>query len=152
MKKEWEVESRGKKHKVLYETGRVARVTVNGTETEIRSVTPWLNVFDHHMWVGHEDAHLVAKGKDVKLAVNGVYLDNGEKYEPLKAIPKVLNSLVFFNSVGGALMGGVLCGFAGIVFGTVYAKASLKGGKAGMYAAFMLCTLLQVIWCLWRAR
>lgn len=150
MKKEWEVVSRGKTHTVVYETGRIAKVTVDGSETEVRSVTPWLNVFDHHMWVGHEDAHLVATGKTVRLAINGVYLDSEEKYEPLKVIPKVINMLVFFNVVGGALMGGILCGLVGIIFGTFYAKASLKGGRVRMYIVFMICTLLQLAWCYFR--
>lgn len=152
MKKEWKVDSRGKKHTVVYETGRIAKVTVDGVETEVRSVTPWLNLFDHHMWIGHEDAHLVVVGKNVRLAVNGTYLESQEKYEPLQAIPKVLNILVFFNVAGGALMGGILCGLAGIIFGTFYAKAAVKGGKMRMYLTFFICTLLQLVWCFWRAR
>ena len=150
MKKEWEVNSRGKKHTIVYETGKIAKATVDGIETELRSQTPWLNLIDYQMWVGHEDVRLVVVGKKVDLAVNGTYRESGEKYEPLNPIPRVLNALVFMNAVGGAFMGGVFCGLLGIIFGTFYAKAAVKGGKIRMYLTFMICTLLQVVWCVLR--
>jgi len=152
MKKEWEVDSRGKKHTVVYETGRIAKVTVDNSETELKSQTAWLNYIDHHMWVGHEDAHLVVVGKKVRLALNGEYLEDGGKYEPLKPMPKSLGGLVFFCVVGGALVNGVVGGLAGILFGTFYAKAASKYGKIGMYIAFFLSILLQMGWFVFKNR
>ena len=147
MKKEWEIVSRGKKHTVVYETGAVAKVSVDGgEETKLKSESPWLNVIDHKMWVGHEDVHLVVKGKKIDLAVNGTYLESGEKYEPHGKIPSAINTLVLLNAVGGFFLVDVLCGILGILYGTFYVKAAMKGGVGRLYLTFAICTLIQVAW------
>ncbi len=146
MKKEWEIVSRGKTYPVVYETGAAAKVTVNGQEEKLQSQSPWLNVIDHKMLVGHETVHLVVIGKKADLAVNGVYLESGEKYEQIPLVPKPINTLVFLNIAGGILLVNILCGLLGLIFGSLYVRATLKGGIVRMYLTFAMCTLVQVIW------
>lgn len=103
---------------------------------------------------GDKDIRIVSKGKFTDLAVDGVYLGSGEKYEPLPRITKV-NWIFVVISLCAAFLGGLipaLCAFGGAGLGAFVAlrkgltnKTRIILGVVCMVVTWAAAVLLSVL-------
>ena len=126
MTKKWEVTVNGINNVIEYKTGFGAKILVNGQAygTEFR---------------------VVAIGNKVDLAVNGVYQDSGEQYQPLRKTPTMCNVFLGISCIAGFLLCGWIGLLIGILFGTVYVKQGLADKTGNVVGAFIGCTVIQII-------
>ena len=88
---------------------------------------------------------VVAIGNKVDLAVNGVYQDSGEQYQPLRKTPTMCNVFLGISCIAGFLLCGWIGLLIGILFGTVYVKQGLADKTGNVVGAFIGCTVIQII-------
>lgn len=143
MKRTWEINVNGTIHKIEYKAGWGVKLLVDGQKHKLRSQNVWINMIDYPISIDDEEIRLVVIGKETDLAVNGVYVSNGEKYTPLEKMPSNVNVFIAISVIGGLIAGGWLCAMIGILFGQVYAKKGLAGDKKGLIWAFVGCTAVQ---------
>ena len=148
MEKSWSVTLGGITHNVKYQDGFGKRtVTVDGRADPIP--TKFIHSIvglEHPVLLGGQECRLVvAPGftkTTVDLAVNGVFLDSGKPYEPLKKVPGwawifvVLCLLIIF--MGGAVP--MLVGLLG-----AYGCIAMARGKNSTGAKVVGCIAVTVV-------
>lgn len=101
MTKEWTVtDSMGNNHQIAYKKGFFAsKCIVDGDTYKVKSKNLLIWMADHQISIPGAECNLVILGNKVRLAVNGVYLEDGTPYEPIRNIPVWLNVLVGVSAV-----------------------------------------------------
>ncbi|MBW6409862.1 hypothetical protein [Clostridium weizhouense] len=143
--KNWKVEVDGISHTVEYKKGFRNKVIIDGEVQKLKSSSSITNLIDYEICFGDTKCNLVVIGKEVDLAVNGVYLNKGTKYEPVSALPSWVLVLSAINILGGLLLTGVLGMCIGSLFSMLYIQASHKKKKGAVIMWFILSCILQVI-------
>ena len=128
-------------------------LTINGTQVNFeKSKTAGLSS-ETHLKLGRKEAVFVINGRNIDLAVDGVYLRSGKPYIPLGPMPSwnwvfvILNGLVF---LGFGLLPALLA-FLGMGFCT---KISLSK-KIPLFVRILLCIIITlcnyfVFYTIWR--
>lgn len=146
MKRTWEINVNGTNHKIEYKTGWGVKLLVDGQTYKLRSQNAWITMIDYPILIDGEEIRLVVIGKEIDLAVGGVYVGSGEGYTPLERMPKKVNVFIGISVIGGLVLCGWLCALIGILFGQVYAKKGLEGNKKGLIWSFVGCTAIQLLY------
>lgn len=146
MKKTWEVNVNGTVHKIEYTAGFGTKIIVNGQKYKVKSQNWFLNMIDYPIQIDGEELRVVAIGKNVDLAVNGVYVGSGENYTPLNKVPGIANVFIGISCIGGLVLCGWLGMLVGILFSSLYAKKGLEGNKKALIGSFIGCTAIQLAW------
>lgn len=153
MTKEWNVtDSAGMNHKIQCKLGGFGgnKVIVDNDKYKLKSSNWFIVVVDYQINLPGAVCNLVVIGNNIRLAVNGVFLDNGKPYEPVSSVPVWTWILVAVTCVGGFLFGGVLSMCIGAVCSMFAIKAVLdkKTGLAiglfGISIAITLCVMLFI--------
>lgn len=146
MKKAWDVNVNGTVHKIEYQTGfGGAKVLVNGQKYKVKSQNWWINMIDYPVVIEGSELRVVVLGSKARIAVNGVYQDNGEQYVPLHKMPAIASVFIGISCIGGYLLAGWLGLCLGLLFSILYAKMGLSGKTGPMVGAFVGCTAIQVV-------
>ena len=142
MQKLWNVTINGATQKIEY---KGSKILINGEVYKVKSQNWFLNVVDYPIVVDGTEVRVVAIGKNVRLAVNGIYEDSGEKYMPLNKVPTISNVFIAISCIGGLLLCGIFGMLVGFVFSQMYVKKGLEGKIGGAVGAFIGCTVMQLI-------
>lgn len=123
----WEVtDSNGAIHTITCKVGGKTKITVDGELYKVKSSNWFINIVDYEIDIPGANCHVVVIGKNIDLAVNGVYRSNGEAYEPVGNLPAWVWVLVALSVIGGFFCGGVLCMAIGCVFSVLYVQFAAK--------------------------
>lgn len=145
MTKKWEVTVNGINNVIEYKTGFGAKILVNGQAYKVKSQNWFVMMVDYPITIDGTEFRVVAIGNKVDLAVNGVYQDSGEQYQPLRKIPTMCNVFLGISCIAGFLLCGWIGLLIGILFGTVYVKQGLADKTGNVVGAFIGCTVIQII-------
>lgn len=121
------------------------QITVDGNLYKVKSSNWFVNVIDYSVDFPGANCHIVMVGGKARLAVNGIYNEDGTAYEPISSVPAWIWVLVGLSIIGGWFFGGLLCAVIGVAFSSVYISASLqkKTGKViTMFIIFLVILLL----------
>lgn len=105
---------------------------------------------DYPIVVGGVPYILSVRGRKIRLAANGVYLDNGEVYAPKTPIPAwfwifaVLNLLIPIVSLGGAVNA-----LIGLVGATICANIVRKPTMTTMVKIIICLLVTAAAWAIW---
>lgn len=142
-KKEWIVNADGIDHKIEY-NGRA--LIVDGEKYKLKSANWFVMLIDYAISFGDTDCRLVVVGKNIDLAVNGIYLGSGQPYEPIASIPVFVSVLAGITCVYGFLMNGWLGLLVGALLASLYFNGYLKKKKSSsVILTFVLGTVLQTV-------
>ena len=111
MRKEWNVtDSAGNVHKVQCNLGGFGgnKVIVDNDTYKLKSSNWFINVVDYQINLPGASCNLVIIGNNIRLSVNGVFLDDGKPYEPVSNVPVWEWVLVGISFVGGFFFNGVV--------------------------------------------
>ena len=145
MKKTWNVNVNGTNHVIEYKTGFGGiKISVNGTPYKAKSQNFFILMLDYPIQIDGTQLRVVAIGNKVHLAVNGIYQDNGQPYQPLQHIPTFCHVLLGISCVAGFLLCGWLGLALGLLFGTLYIKSGLSGKTGAVIGSFIGCSALQI--------
>mgnify|MGYP001026762469 FL=1 len=79
MKKTWNVNVNGTNHVIEYKTGFGGiKISINGTANKVKSQNWFIMMLDYPIQIDGTEVRVVALGSKVRLAVNGIYQDNGQ--------------------------------------------------------------------------
>lgn len=134
MKKEWNVtDSMGTVHKIQCSMGGFGgnKVVVDNDSYKLKSSNWFIVVVDYQINLPGAVCNLVIVGNKIKLAVNGVYMDDGTPYEPVSNTPTWIWVLVAVSCVGGWFFAG-LFGLAIGCFASMFAIRSALEKKTGL--------------------
>ena len=145
MTKKWEVTVNGINNVIEYKTGFGAKILVNGQAYKVKSQNWFVMMVDYPITINGTEIRVVAIGNKVDLAVNGVYQDSGEQYQPLRKTPTMCNVFLGISCIAGFLLCGWIGLLIGILFGTVYVKQGLADKTGNVVGAFIGCTVIQII-------
>ncbi|MCX4340559.1 MAG: hypothetical protein OSJ72_13050 [Lachnospiraceae bacterium] len=111
MTKTWSVtDSMGNNHHITFQKGGFggAKCIVDGDAYKMKSKNWVIWMADHQISIPGAECNLVVVGNKVRLAVNGIYLEDGTPYEPIRNIPMWVNVLTLVNLIIGWFMIGLL--------------------------------------------
>ncbi len=145
MKKTWNVNVNGMNHAIEYKTGFGGiKISVNGTANKVKSQNWFIMMLDYPIQIDGTEIRVVALGSKVRLAVNGIYQDNGQPYQPLNRIPTYCHVLLGISCVAGFLLCGWIGLAIGVLFGTLYIKQGLSGKTGVVIGSFIGCSVIQI--------
>ena len=105
MKKTWNVNVNGTNHVIEYKTGFGGiKISINGTANKVKSQNWFIMMLDYPIQIDGTEVRVVALGSKVRLAVNGIYQDNGQSYQPLNRIPTFCHVLLGISCIAGFLL------------------------------------------------
>ncbi|MDE6364815.1 MAG: hypothetical protein K2L86_11255 [Lachnospiraceae bacterium] len=144
MKKEWNVtDSAGNVHKVQCNLGGFGgnKVIVDNDSYKLKSSNWFIVVVDYQINLPGAACNLVIIGNNIRLAVNGVYLDDGKPYEPVSNVPVWVWVMVGISCVGGWFFNGFLGMCIGVVCSMFAVKAVLDK-KRGLAVGLLVFSLI----------
>lgn len=144
MKKEWNVtDSAGNVHKVQCKIGGFGgnKVIVDSDSYKLKSSNWFIVVVDYQINLPGAVCNLVVIGNSAKLAVNGVFLDDGKKYEPVSNVPVWVWVLVAVSCVGGWFFAGIIGMCIGIICSAFAVKAVLDK-KTGLAVGLLVLSIV----------
>lgn len=121
------------------------QVFVDGNTYKAKSSNWFVNVIDYAVDLPGTNCHVVMIGKKARLAVNGIYLDNGERYEPVSSVPAWVWVLVALSVIGGWFFGGILCLAIGAALSTIYITGALQKNNKKVILAFVAFIVIALI-------
>ena len=135
MKKEWVLtDGNGTVHKVQCSIGGFGgnKVIIDNDKYKLKSSNWFIVVVDYQINLPGAVCNLVVIGNNMRLAVNGVYLDDGKPYEPVSNVPVWVWVLVAISCLGGFFFAGVIGMCIGVICSMFAVKAVLdkKNGLA----------------------
>lgn len=149
MKREWNVtDNMGNMHHITYKAGGFggAKYMVDNDTYNCKSKNWVVMLADVQISMPGADCNLVVIGNNVRLAVNGVYMDDGTPYEPVRNVPVWINVMVTICAIAGIFCASTL-GICLAVFVAIFAyKFALKGKYGGALALFIGFLVLMAIW------
>ena len=139
----WEVtDSNGAVHSISYKIkGGKNNITVDGETYKVKSSNWFINLVDYEIDLPGANCHIVAIGRKVDLAVNGIYKSNGNQYEPVSNTPAWIWVLVALSIIGGWFFGGLLCCSIGCLLSILYVQFGLQkknGAVIGTFIGFLV--------------
>ncbi len=152
MQREWNVtDSMGNVHHITYKAGGFggAKYTIDNDTYKAKSKNWFIFLADYQISLPGAECNLVAVGNKVRLAVNGVYLDDGTPYEPVRNIPVWSNVLVAVAFIFAAISCGVIGAVISVFVCIAILKSSLDrkyGAAIAIFAVFM--AVILAIWVL----
>ncbi len=146
MKKTWQVAVNGVEHTIGYKTGMGgAKVIVDEETFKVKSQNWFVMMVDYPIEIDGTEVRVVVIGGKADLAVNGVYRESGEAYQPLHKVPAVSHVFLGISCIAGFLLCGWLGLAIGILFGTIYIRKGLAGKMGAVIGSFIGCTVIQLI-------
>lgn len=148
MTKEWNVtDSMGNVHKVQCKLGGFggSKVIVDNDTYKLKSSNWFINVVDYQISLPGAVCNLVIIGNKIRLAVNGVFLDDGQPYTPVNNVPAWVWVFVAISCVGGWFFSGI-CGICiGIIFSIFCVRFALEKKNGLAIAMFVLSLVLELV-------
>ncbi len=129
MKKTWNIEVNGQRHTIEYKAFFGMKVTLDGEVTKVKSENWYINMVDYKLPIADADVRLVVIGGKANLAINGVYLDSSDKYEPLEKVPGFVNVLIAISVIGAFFVNGLIGALIAMMFSGLYVRAALSNKK-----------------------
>lgn len=146
MKKNWDVNVNGVVHTIEYRNGwGMPKIIVNGQTYRAKSQNWFILMIDYPIQIDGAELRVVAIGNKVNLAVNGVYLESNEPYEPLHKVPVISNVFLGISCIGGYFLCALVGLLLGILFGIGYIRLGLKEKIGAVVGSFIACTALQIL-------
>lgn len=145
MRKEWNVtDSAGNVHKIQCKLGGFGgnKVIVDNDSYKLKSSNWFLVVVDYQINLPGASCNLVVIGNNMRLAVNGVFWDDGKPYEPVSNVPVWLWVFVGISCVGGWFFNGLMGICIGVLFSMFAVKAILD--KKTVLAVVLLVLSLVI--------
>lgn len=149
MKKEWDVtDNMGNVHHITYKAGGFggAKYTIDNDTYKCKSKNWFVMLADNQIRMPGADCNLVVVGNSVRLAVNGVYLDDGTPYEPVRNMPGWVNVMITVCGIVGFLGAGWIGLLLSVFVDMFSIKMCLKGKNGGAIALFVGFLILVGIW------
>lgn len=122
------------------------QIIVDGNTYSVKSSHFFINIVDYSVDFPGANCHVVMIGNKARLAVNGIYNDDGTTYEPIANIPTWVWVFVTLSIVGGGFFGGWLLLALGVVFSMQYLSAALQKNAKKVIILFAIFAVLCVIW------
>lgn len=147
MKKEWNVtDSNGTVHKVQCSIGGFGgnKVIIDNDKYKLKSSNWFIVVVDYQINLPGAVCNLVVIGNNMRLAVNGVYMDDGKPYEPVSNVPVWVWILVAVCSLGGFFFAGVVGMCIGIICSVFAVKAVLDKKTGLAVGLFVLSIVIEI--------
>lgn len=141
MKKEWNVtDNMGMTHKIECKVGGFggSKVIVDNDSYKLKSSNWFIVVIDYQINLPGAVCNLVIIGNKIRLAVNGVFLEDGTRYEPVSNTPTWIWVLVAVSCVGGWFLSGLIGLCAGLIISVFAVRFALEkkiGLVIGLYVA-----------------
>lgn len=144
MNKEWNVtDSMGNVHKVQCKIGGFGgnKVIIDNDSYKLKSSNWFIVVVDYQIILPGTVCNLVVIGNSVRLAVNGVFLDDGKPYEPVSNVPVWIWVLVAVSCVGGWFFAGIIGMCIGIIM-SMFAVKSVLDKKTGLAVVLLAVSIV----------
>lgn len=146
MKRTWEVEADGVKHKIEYKAGGFgSKVIVDGEIHKVKSANWLINIIDYAISFGEKKCQLVVIGNKADLAVDGVFLSSQEPYAPVSSAPAWTWVLTGISIIGGWFLCGLIGAVIGIVMATRYVQLGIQKKTGAAIGFFIGCSVIQVV-------
>lgn len=149
MKKEWNVtDGMGNMHHITYKAGGFggAKYIIDNDTYKCKSKNWFVMLADVQISMPGAECNLVVIGNSVRLAVNGVYIDDNTPYEPVRNMPKWVNVMITvcgILGIFGAGLWGLLLSVLVDVFSIKFCLKGKNGAAIGLFAGFLV---LIVAW------
>ena len=140
MKKEWNVtDSTGNSHKIECRLGGLggSKVIVDNDSYKLKSSNWFIVVVDYQINLPGLVCNLVVIGNNIRLAVNGVFLEDGKPYEPVSNTPVWVWILVAISCLGGWFLAGIIGMCIGIVMSALMIRNAMEK-KTGLSILFFV--------------
>lgn len=148
MKREWTVtDGMGNTHHIMYKNnGFGAKYMVDDDTYKCKSKNWFVMLADVQISMPGAECNLVVIGNSIRLAVNGVYIDDNTPYEPVRNMPSWVKVMIVVSAVVG-FIGAKYLGLVLSVFADMFAiQASLKGKNGVAIGWFVGFIALIVVW------
>lgn len=147
MTRDWSVtDSMGNAHQITFKKGiGGAKCIVDGDAYKMKSKNWVIWMADHQISIPGAECNLVVIGNKVRLAVNGVYLEDGTPYEPIRNIPVGINVLVGLSAVASIFMFGLIGFCINILVDLAAYKLALSKKTGAAYAALIVFTVVVLV-------
>lgn len=144
MNKEWNVtDSAGNVHKIQCKMGGFGgnKVMVDNDSYKLKSSNWFIVVVDYQINLPGIVCNLVIIGNNMRLAVNGVYLDDGKPYEPVSSVPVWTWVLVAISCLGGWFFAGLIGMVIGVIC-SMFAVKAVMDKKTGLAIGLLVLSLV----------
>lgn len=151
MKKEWNVtDGMGNMHHITYKAGGFggAKYIIDNDTYKCKSKNWFVMLADVQISMPGADCNLVVVGNSVRLAVNGIYLDDNTPYEPVRNMPKWVNVMITVCGIVGFLG----AGFWGLLLSVFVDMFSIKfclkgknGAAIGLFVGFLVLIAAWIV-------
>lgn len=151
MKKEWNVtDGTGNMHHITYKAGGFggAKYIIDNDTYKCKSKNWFVMLADVQISMPGADCNLVVVGNSVRLAVNGVYIDDNTPYEPVRNMPKWVNVMITVCGIVGFLAAtfwGVLLSVFVDMFSIKFCLKGKNKAAIGLFVVFLLAMLAWII-------
>lgn len=142
----WEVEADGVKHLIQFKPGVFkSKIIVDGETYKVGSSNKFIRLIDYAISFGSTKCNLVVIGNKVDLAVDGIFLESKNPYEPVGSLPAWIWVLVGISSLGGWLIAGLFGLLTGSLMSILYIQFALQKKKKTIIGCFVGCTIIQIL-------
>lgn len=152
MTREWNVtDSMGNVHHITFKAGGFggAKYMIDNDTYKAKSKNWFVFLADYQISLPGAECNLVVVGNKARLAVNGVYLEDGTQYEPVRNLPAWTNVFVAVSFIFAAITSGVIGALVSVFVSMAMLKLSLNrkyGAAIAVFVIFMAVLLGIWVW------
>lgn len=148
MKKEWNVtDNMGNSHKIECKMGGFGgnKVIVDNDSYKLKSSNWFIVVVDYQINLPGVVCNLVIIGNNIRLAVNGVFLEDGKPYEPVSNTPVWVWILVAISCLGGWFFAGIIGMCIGIAMSVLMIKNAMEKKTGPAILFFVIGLVINIL-------
>ncbi len=143
LKKEWAITTADGSIHTINRKGSWA--LIDGQKEKMRSKSWFIQLYDHEFHVGGSTCRVVVIGRKCDLAIDGVFVDSKQPYEPVGTVPTYATVLSIISCIVGFLMNKWLGALIGALLSVFYCSFAVQKRTTAAILTFIVGIVFQIV-------
>lgn len=143
LRKEWAITTADGSRHIISRKG--SWVWIDGEKQKMSSKSWFIQLYDHQFQVGGSMCRVVVMGRKCDLAIDSVFVDSKQAYEPVGTIPTYATVLSAISCIVGFLMNKWFGALIGVLLRVFYCSLAVQKRPTAVILTFIVGIVFQIV-------